>query len=78
MRRKKKKKYEAIGNTVFSVAYLLFALRFILIASAAALGILFLLDKPLWLAPAFGIAAFLLYRAFYRLILRFFIGISKE
>lgn len=78
MRRTEDEKYEAIGNTVFSVAYLLFALRFILIASAAALGILFLLDKPLWLAPIFGIVAFLIYRAVYRLILRFFIGISRE
>ena len=78
MRRPEDDKYETLGKTIFSVTYLLYALRFILIASAAALGILLLLHKPLWLAPAFGIAAFLLYRAFYRLILRFFIGISKE
>ena len=78
MRRTEDEKYEAIGNTVFSFAYLLFALRFILIASAAALGVLYLLQKPLWIAPIFGIVSFLIYRAVYRLILRFFIGLSKE
>lgn len=78
MNRCEDEKNEVIGKTVFSIAYLLYALRFILIASAVALAALFFLDLPLWLAPVAGIIIFLIYRVFYRLILRFFIGLSKQ
>ncbi len=78
MNRCEDEKNEVIGKTVFSIAYLLYALRFILIASAVALAVLFFLDLPLWLAPVAGIIIFLIYRVFYWLILRFFIGLSKQ
>ncbi len=78
MNRTEDDKNETIGRTVFSIAYLLFALRFILIASAAAFAVLYFLDLPLWIAPIAGVIIFLVYRGFYRLILRFFIGISKQ
>lgn len=75
MRRTQDEKYEALGKTIFSLTYLFFALRFILIASGIALAVLYLFHKPLWIAPLAGIGAFLVYRAFYRLLLRFFIGL---
>ena len=78
MKRSEDEKYEAIGKTVFRFSYFLFALKFVLIASAVSLVVLLLLQKPLWPAPLCGLAIFLLYRTVYRLILLFLIRLSKE
>ena len=71
------KKYEFIGKTVFGVTYLLFALRMTALFSAGALIVLFIIGKPLWLAPLIGIACFLIYRFFRILILRLLIKLGR-
>ena len=71
------KKYEFIGKTVFGVTYLLFALRMTALFSAGALIVLFIIGKPLWLAPLIGIACFLIYRFFRILILRLLIRLGR-
>ena len=71
------KKYEFIGKTVFSITYLLFALRITVLFTAGALIVLFIIKKPLWLAPIIGIACFLIYRFFRVLVLRLLIRLGR-
>ncbi|MBR6702077.1 MAG: hypothetical protein IKI78_02920 [Clostridia bacterium] len=71
-------KYEKIGKTVFSITYFVFALRMTVFFSAAALIILLIIHKPLWIAPVAGVAAFLVYRGIRRLILRVFLRLGRE
>lgn len=60
---------EKIGRAVVSVNYVIFALRRIAVFTLAALVILFLVHKPLWLAPVIGTAVFFIYRALRRWII---------
>ena len=70
-------KYEKIGKTIFSITYFVFALRMTVFFSAAALIILLIIGKPLWIAPIAGVIAFLIYRAARRLILRIFLRLGR-
>ena len=71
------RKYEKIGRTVTKVTYWLFAARFILMVSIVALVVLLIIRKPLYWAPLIGIAVFLIYRFFWRLIFWIFYKLSK-
>lgn len=71
------KKYERTGKAVFGIAYFLFALKYTAVFSLVALAILWFCGKPLWLSPVFGIAAFLIYRFFRRLILTLIIRFAR-
>ena len=71
------RKYEKIGRTVTKVTYWLFAARFILTVSIVALVVLLIIQKPLYWAPVIGIAAFLIYRFFWRLIFWTFYKLSR-
>ena len=71
------RKYEKIGRTVTKVTYWLFAARFILTVSIIALVVLLIIQKPLYWAPIIGIAAFLIYRFFWRLIFWIFYKLSR-
>ena len=70
-------KYEKIGKTIFSITYLLFALRMTAFFSAAAFIILLIIGKPLWIAPIAGIIAFLIWRSIRRLILRILLKLGR-
>ena len=70
-------KYEKIGKTIFSITYLLFALRMTVFFSAAALIILLIIGKPLWIAPIAGVIAFLVYRSIRRLVLRILLKLGR-
>ena len=56
------KREERLGRAIVNVAWIAFAVLFILVASAVALAFLWLFAGPLWLAPVIGVAAYLLYR----------------
>ena len=71
------RKEELIGKTIFSITYLLFALRMTALFSAAALIVLLIIGKPLWLSPIIGIACFLIYRFFRIMILRLLIRLGR-
>lgn len=62
---------DKIGIAFMTLSYILFALKFIAVTSLIALGILWLIHKPLWIAPIVGVLLFLLYRALWRLFFRF-------
>ena len=72
------KKYETIGRTVWSIGYLLYALKFIAVASVIALAVLFFINKPLWLAPIIGAVIFLVYRFIYRIIITGIIRLVRK
>ena len=71
------RKEELIGKTIFSITYLLFALRMTALFSAAALIVLLIIGKPLWLSPIIGVACFLIYRFFRIMILRLLIRLGR-
>ena len=72
------KKTERIGKTVFGIAYLVYALKFILTVSAVSLAVLWFLSLPLWLAPIVGVGAFLIYRAIYRAVFGILYLLSQD
>ena len=61
-------KNEKIGRTIWGISYFFFAVKFIVVISLISLAVLYLIRKPLWIAPVIALAAFLLYRLCWRLI----------
>lgn len=68
---------EKLGRAVFSIAWILFAIKFLLIASLISLAVLWILDKPLWIAPIIAIIVFALYRMVWRLFWKFIVWSNK-
>ena len=62
---------EKIGRTVAGVAWILFAVRFLIIVSVIALPVVYFLGKPLWMAPVAALVVFIVYRLGWRLVLKF-------
>lgn len=71
------RKYEKIGRTITSVTYWIFALKFIVVVSIPAAAILLIIGKPVYFAPIIGLAVFLIYRFFWRLIFWIFYKLSR-
>lgn len=69
---------EKIGRTVAGLAWILFALRFLIGVSIIALPIMYFLGKPLWMAPVVAVVVFIVYRLVWRLILRFIEWAGKQ
>ncbi|MCR5356590.1 MAG: hypothetical protein K6E63_04220 [Lachnospiraceae bacterium] len=65
---KQEEREEKLGQAVMGISWILFALRFIVVTGLLALAGLYVLKKPLWLAPVIAIAAFVAYRLIYSLI----------
>ena len=55
-------KNEKIGRAIVNIAWLWFAAKFIAIVSVIAGIVLYLINKPLWIAPLIGIGTFIIYR----------------
>lgn len=53
---------EKAGRVAMGLAWAIFAIKFILTASVISLVVLFLIKKPLWLAPIIGVGLYLFYR----------------
>ncbi len=59
---------EKLGRAIVGVTWLIFAAKFILIATVIALVALYFIGKPLWLAPVIAVVIFAVYRLIWRLI----------
>ena len=59
---------EKLGRAIVGVTWLIFAAKFILIATVIALVVLYFIGKPLWLAPVIAVVIFAVYRLIWRLI----------
>ena len=69
---------EKLGYTIAGIAWVAFAVRFLLIATLIFLLVFYILGKPLWIAPVTALVLFILYRLFWRLIWRFIEWASKQ
>ncbi len=61
---------EKIGKAALTFSVLVFAIGFIFVVSLISLVVLFIMGKPLWLAPLIGIGLYLGYRLILTLIVR--------
>lgn len=66
-----------IGRAIFSVSYFIYALSVIIPVTLISGIILYVISRPLWLAPVIGVGVWLLIRGVRRLIFRFFYGLSR-
>ena len=72
------KSEEKLGKAVMGIAWIFFAIKFIVIASVVALPILWLLHKPLWIAPIAGVILYILWRIIWGLFWRFVTWSTKD
>ena len=72
------KKEENLGRAVFGIAYILFAIKFLVIATVITLPIVWLLGKPLWIAPVVAVILFTLYRIIWVLFFKFVNWSTKD
>lgn len=52
-------KSEKIGRAIVNLTWLWFAIKFVVIVSVIPGIVLYLINKPLWIAPLIGIGAFI-------------------
>ena len=71
-KRQQEIKEEKIGVAIANVTWYLFAIRLILTVSVIAAVPVYLMGKPLWIAPVIGFIAYFLYLTFWRLAWRIF------
>ena len=71
-------KNEKIGRTIVNITWFIFAAKFIIVATVIAGIILYLIDKPLWIAPITGVALFTVYRLIWRLVWVFIEWAGKQ
>ncbi len=64
-------KNEKIGRAIVSLTGFWFATKFIVITTVISGIVLYLINKPLWLAPVVAIILFVIYRLVWRLFWRF-------
>ncbi len=61
---------EKIGKAALTFSVIVYAIGFIFVVSLIALVVLFIIHKPLWIAPLIGIGVYLGYRLILTLIVR--------
>jgi Flp pilus assembly protein TadB len=71
-------KYEKLGSAVMGIAWFLYALKFIAAVSVVALVVLWLIHKPLWIAPIVGVMVFTVCRIIWRSFFRFVRWATKD
>ena len=64
-------RYTGLGAFVMGVMWILYALKWITVVSVIALPVLWLMHKPLWIAPIIGVIGYVIFRIFWRLFWRF-------
>ena len=69
--REQEKREEKLGAAVMGIAWFLYAVKIIAVVSLLALIVLWIVHKPLWIAPIVGVAAYILYRFVWRLFWKF-------
>jgi len=64
------KRDEKIGRAIVTFSWLIFAAKFLIVATIIAGVVIFFLEKPLWIAPVVAIILFIIYKLMWRLIWR--------
>ena len=65
------KKDDKIGRAIFTLAWWIYAAKFLITVTLIAGLVIFILGKPLWIAPLIAIGIFTIYRLIWRLIWTF-------
>ena len=65
------KRDEKIGRTIVTLGWWIYAAKFLIITTVIAGIVIFILGKPLWIAPLIAIGIFIIYRFIRRLIWNF-------
>ncbi len=63
------KKYIKMGAAIAGITWILYAVKFIVTVTIISGIILFILHKPLWLAPVIAVALFTVYRLICRILI---------
>lgn len=63
-----KERNEKLGRAVVGIGWIIFAAKFLIIATIAAGLIVYLMGKPLWIAPIIAVVIFIIYRLIWGLI----------
>ena len=69
---------EKLGRVILTLNWWIFAAKFLVIVTVIAGIVLYLLGKPLWIAPIIAIGAFIIYRVIWRLIWVFIEWASRQ
>ena len=59
---------EKIGRAVVNVTWFLFALKFIGVVTVIAGIVLYIINRPLWIAPVIGVGVFTVYKLLWKLV----------
>lgn len=65
-------------SRIFSIAWFLFVIKFLAVATLVSLVFVYILGRPLWLAPLIAVGAFIIYRLIWRLIWKFLDWASRQ
>ena len=57
-----------LGRVILTLNWWIFAIRFLIIATAIAGIVIYFMEKPLWIAPVIAVVIFVIYRIIWRLI----------
>ena len=68
---------DTIGRTLMTLMWIWFTIKFIGITSLIALLVLWIIRKPLWLAPIIAVGLYFVYRLF-RMLFLMLIGMIGE
>ena len=72
------KKNEKIGRAIVTLGWWIFAAKFLVIVTVIAGVVIYIIGKPLWLAPVIAVAAFIVYRIILRIVWAFIEWASKQ
>ena len=62
------KKNEKIGRAIVNVSWFIFVAKFIIVATLVAGIVIYIMGRPLWLAPVIAVCLFIIYRLIWRLV----------
>lgn len=60
-----------LGAFVMSIIWILYALKWVALGTVIALPVLWLIHKPLWIAPIIGLILYVIVRIIWRLFWKF-------
>ena len=69
--KRQEKSEEKLGGAVMGILWIFVAVRRIAIVTVIALPILWLLHKPLWIAPVIGVVVYIIWRIIWRTFWKF-------
>ena len=72
------KRYEKLGRAAAGFAWFVFAAKFLAVTTIIALVILYLIGRPLWIAPIAAVIVFSLYRLVWRLLWKIIEWAAKQ